>query len=85
MIVGLAAAGLVLAHFYGEPPGPRMGKVGETPKRSGGGELGRRGEQLACEPSPEESGSRRGAVGQLVDGVDPAVDATSVVGGPGEE
>ena len=27
-------------------------QVGETPKRSGGGELGRRGEQLACEPSP---------------------------------
>ena len=27
--------------------------MGETPKRSGGGEHGRRGEQLACEPSPD--------------------------------
>ena len=31
------------------------GQAGETPKRSGGGELGRRGEQLACEPSPDDS------------------------------
>ena len=31
------------------------------------------------------SGSRRGAVGELVDGVDPVGDATSVVGGPSEE
>ncbi len=29
---------------------------GETPKRSGGGELGRRSEQLACELSPISSG-----------------------------
>ena len=32
-------------------------QVGETPKRSGGGELGRRGEQLDCEPSPSVRGS----------------------------
>ena len=57
MIAGLAVAALVPAHFDGELLGPPMGKVGETPKRSGGGELGRRGEQLACEPSPRSQGA----------------------------
>ena len=39
-----------------ERPSPSaIDEVGETPKRSGGGELGRRGEQLACEPSPKFS------------------------------